>query len=247
MPWSNHLSCGGPRAPLTSALIVRESFLSTQRGASSGMLGREGDDERAPIQDSEISHVLEKPGEESSAAPEPKKVSFGKQEVREYVVGSPLLSDEFADYVPDDMLLLEGAPPFGEEGALDGVDEGEDPEPFDPIDLGDRQPPEYPDSWMLVLLPPLRHLDTGLSTLRRVSRVRWLPLTKKRVLLLLSASLEGRPQLVFPRPRTSRSRMMLGWSWLTSLCVSMRLKTLHAFAMTPTSTYSGRCSNQLSV
>ena len=66
-----------------------------------------------PLQDSEMPQLPDNQEKDDPMLPEPKKVSFGEPEVREYVVGDPP-SSEFSEYVPDfsdDALPPSGAPP----------------------------------------------------------------------------------------------------------------------------------------
>ena len=85
----------------------------------------EGEDK--PLQDSEMPQLPDDKEKDAPMIPEPKKVSFGEPEVREYFPGE--LSADVSQYVPDfpdEESQLSGAPP---------LDEG-----FDPVDL--EAPPE---------------------------------------------------------------------------------------------------------
>ena len=104
------------------------------------------------------------------------KVSFGEQEVRKYVVGSPPLSDKFAKSVSKEVLLPEGAPPLGEEDVKRMI-----PGLLTPsVQSG-------PDSWTFLLLQPLRCLLTSSLTLQSVSWVRWLRMTNSLLNFLLNS------------------------------------------------------------
>ena len=93
-----------------------------------------GEGEDKPLQDSEMPQLPDNQKKDAPMLPEPKKVSFGEPEVREYSPGE--LSEYVPDF-PDEESQPLGAPP---------LDEG-----FDPVDL--EAPPE--------ILPRL--LDTCLT------------------------------------------------------------------------------------
>ena len=96
-----------------------------------------------PLQDSEMPQLPDNQEKDAPMLPEPKKVSFGEPEVREYVVGDPP-SSEFSEYVPDfsdDALPPSGAPP--QERGVD-PDEGVPEEQFEPIDLESEIPEREP-------------------------------------------------------------------------------------------------------
>ena len=111
-----------------------------------------------PLQDSEMPQLPDNQEKDDPMLPEPKKVSFGEPEVREYVVGDPP-SSEFSEYVPDfsdDALPPSGAPP--QERGVD-PDEGVPEEGFEPIDLEGEIPERVPRLLDTALCPTIENLE----------------------------------------------------------------------------------------
>ena len=117
-----------------------------------------GEGEERPLQDSEMPQLPDNQEKDVPMDPEPKKVSFGEPEVREYVPGDPP-SSEFSEYVPDfsdDALPPSGAPP--QERGVD-PDEGVPEEGFEPIDLEGEIPERVPRLLDTALCPTIENLE----------------------------------------------------------------------------------------
>ena len=117
-----------------------------------------GEGEERPLQDSEMPQLPDNQEKDVPMHPEPKKVSFGEPEVREYVPGDPP-SSEFSEYVPDfpdDALPPSGAPP--QERGVD-PDEGVPEEGFEPIDLEGEIPERVPRLLDTALCPTIENLE----------------------------------------------------------------------------------------
>ena len=116
-----------------------------------------GEGEERPLQDSEMPQLPDNQEKDVPMDPEPKKVSFGEPEVREYVPGDPP-SSEFSEYVPDfpdDALPPSGAPP--QERGVE-PDEGV-PEEFEPIDLEGEILERVPRMLDAALCPTVENLE----------------------------------------------------------------------------------------